>query len=68
MNNQHENNEDLSERIQAFVQMKMDNGEKNDFMAGTYCCSGDNGELSRINVYVGTGLTKRHIKMILAHM
>ena len=46
MNNQHENGKDLSERIQAFIQMKMDNGEKHAFMAGHYCCSDDNGELS----------------------
>ena len=68
MNNQHENDEDLSERIQEFVQMKMDNGEKNAFMAGHYCCSDDNGELSKTNGYVGTGLMKSHIEMILAHM
>ena len=68
MNNQHENNADLSERIQECVQVKMDNGEKNSFMAGPYCCSNDNGELSKINGFVGTGLMKSHIEMILAHM
>ena len=68
MNNQHENDEDLSERIQELFQMKMDNGEKNAFMAGHYCCSDDNGELSKTNGYVGTGLMKSHIEMILAHM
>ena len=68
MNNQHENDEDLSERIQAFVQMKMDNGKKNEFMAGTYCCSGDNGELVKIQGYLGTALIKSHIEMILAYI
>ena len=64
MNNQQEDNKDLSARIHAFVQMKMDNGEKNKFMAGTYCCSGNNGELARIYGFFGTGLIKSHIKMI----
>ena len=64
MNHHHENNKDLSERIQEFVQMKMDNGENNAFMAGHYCCSDDNGELSKTNGYAGTGLMKSHIEMI----
>ena len=55
-------------RVHAFVQTKMDNGENKKIMSGTYCCSGDDGELARIHGFLGTALIKSHIKMILAHM
>ena len=68
MNNQQEDDEDLSARVHAFVQTKMDNGENKKIMSGTYCCSGDDGELARIHGFLGTALIKSHIEMILAHM
>ena len=64
MNNQQEDDEDLSARVHAFVHLKMDNGKKNKFMAGTYCCPGDDGELVKIYGFLGTALIKSHIEMI----
>ena len=64
MNNLNEHDEDLSARVHAFVQMKMDNDGKDEFMAGTYRCPGDDGELAKIHGFLGTALMKNHIEML----
>ena len=68
MNNLNKDDEDLSARVHTFVQRLVDNGAKNEFMAGTYHCPGDNGELAKIYGFVGTTIKKSHIQMILAQI
>ena len=61
MNNLNEDDEDLSARVHTFVQHLVDNGAKNEFMADTFHCPGDDGELVKIYGFVGTAIIKSHI-------
>ena len=47
MNTLNEDDKDLSARVHTFVQLLLDNGAHTEFMAGTYHCPGDDGELAK---------------------
>ena len=68
MNSLNKDDGDISTRVHTFVRRVVDNDVKNKFMAGTYHCPSDNGELAKIYGFLGTALIKSHIKMILAHI
>ena len=68
MNNLNEDDGDLSARVHTFVRSVVDNGAKNEFMAGPYRCPNDDGELTKIYGFVGTTIIKSHIQMIFAQI
>ena len=56
MNKMNKDNVDLSARVHTFVRRVIDNGTKNEFMAGSYHCPGDNGELAKSTALWGQPL------------
>ena len=68
MNNLNEDDGDLSAYIHTFVRSVVENGAKNEFMDGPYCCPDDDEELATRYSFVGTTIIKSHIQMVLAQI
>ena len=64
MNNLNKDNGDLSARVHTFVRNVVNNGAKNEFMAGPYCYPDNDGELATRHGFVGTTIIDSHIQMI----